>query len=200
MTKIKLCGLTRPCDITYANLLLPDYIGFVFAPKSSRHICPDRAKTLKKLRDKRFYAVGVFTDEPAEQVDHLLNLGIIDLAQLHGREDEAYIEKLRALADKPVIKAYSIANGGDLLAAENSPADYILLDNSCGGTGKSVDWELLRSFQRPFFLAGGINTNNIEAALTAVRPYAIDVSSGIETNGVKDYAKMERLMRAVRKD
>jgi phosphoribosylanthranilate isomerase len=200
MTKVKFCGLTRECDIEYANLLLPDYIGFVFAKKSRRHVLANRAKTLKKLLDTRISSVGVFVNEPFEQVALMLNQRIIDLAQLHGQEDEAYIKKLRTLTDKPIIKALSVANVPDLLAAEKSSADYILFDNDCGGTGKSFNWNLLCSFQRPFFLAGGICVENIEPALTMVHPYAIDVSTGIEIDGVKDYSKMERLMQAVRKD
>lgn len=199
MTKIKLCGLTRECDIEYANRLLPDYIGFVFAEKSRRYVSEDRAKTLKRLLDTRISPVGVFVNEPVERVALMLNKRIIDLAQLHGQEDEAYLGKLRALTDKPIIKAFSVASVRDLSAAEKSSADYILFDNDSGGTGKSFNWNLLASFQRPFFLAGGISPNNIKTALTMVHPYAIDVSSGIETDGVKDYNKIERLMQAVRK-
>ena len=200
MTKVKLCGLTRECDIEYANRLLPDYIGFVFAEKSRRYVSSDRAKTLKRLLNTRISPVGVFVNEPVERVALMLNQRIIDLAQLHGQEDEAYIGKLRALTDKPIIKAFSVAKVPDLSAVEKSSADYILLDNDCGGTGKSFNWNLLASFQRPFFLAGGISPKNIKTALTMVHPYAIDVSSGIEIDGVKDYSKMERLMKAVRKD
>ncbi|HCA69493.1 MAG: phosphoribosylanthranilate isomerase [Ruminococcaceae bacterium] len=200
MTKVKLCGLTRECDIEYANRLLPDYIGFVFAEKSRRYVSSDRAKTLKRLLNTRISPVGVFVNEPVERVALMLNQRIIDLAQLHGQEDEAYIGKLRALTDKPIIKAFSVASVSDLSAAEKSSADYILFDNDCGGTGKSFNWNLLASFQRPFFLAGGISPKNIKTALTMVHPYAIDVSSGIETDGVKDYNKIERLMQAVRKD
>ena len=200
MTKVKFCGLTRECDIEYANRLLPDYIGFVFAEKSRRYVSSDRAKTLKRLLNTRISPVGVFVNEPVERVALMLNQRIIDLAQLHGQEDEAYIGKLRALTDKPIIKAFSVASVSDLSAAEKSSADYILFDNDCGGTGKSFNWNLLASFQRPFFLAGGISPKNIKTALTMVHPYAIDVSSGIETDGVKDYNKIERLMQAVRKD
>lgn len=200
MTKVKLCGLTRECDIEYANRLLPDYIGFVFAEKSRRYVSSDRAKTLKRLLNTRISPVGVFVNEPVERVALMLNQRIIDLAQLHGQEDEAYIGKLRALTDKPIIKDFSVASVSDLSAAEKSSADYILFDNDCGGTGKSFNWNLLASFQRPFFLAGGISPKNIKTALTMVHPYAIDVSSGIETDGVKDYNKIERLMQAVRKD
>lgn len=200
MTKVKFCGLTRECDIEYANRLLPDYIGFVFVEKSRRYVSQDRARILGKKLDKRISAVGVFVNEPVEQVAFMLNQGIIALAQLHGKEDEAYIGKLRSLTDKPIIKAFSVSEASGPLAAESSTADYILLDNDCGGTGKSFNWNLLCSFQRPFFLAGGISQKNIETALTMVHPYAIDVSSGIEIDGVKDYSKMERLMQAVRKD
>lgn len=200
MTKVKFCGLSRECDIEYANRLLPDYIGFVFVRKSRRFISSDRAEALKRLLDTRISPVGVFVNEPVEKVAFLLNQNIIDMAQLHGQEDEAYIGKLRVLTDKPIIKAFSVVNRLDLSAAEKSSADYILLDNDCGGTGKSFQWNMLYSFQRPFFLAGGISLENIETAITTVHPFAIDVSSGIETQGVKDYNKMECLLQAVRKD
>lgn len=200
MTKIKFCGLTRECDIEYANRLVPDYVGFVFAGKSRRAISPDRAEMLKGQLDTRISAVGVFVNERIEQVAIMLSKGVIDMAQLHGQEDEAYIEKLHMLIDKPVIKAFSAVCDKDLLAAEKSSADYILLDNDCAGSGKSFNWKLLDTFRHPFFLAGGISLENIETALFMLHPYAIDVSSGIETDGIKDFKKMERLMKAVRKE
>lgn len=132
MTKIKLCGLSRPQDIQTANELKPDYIGFVFAPKSRRYVTPKRAAELRGLLDPGITAVGVFVNEAPKAVAELLDRGVIDIAQLHGTEDEEYISALRALTDRPLIKAFRIDSEQDILAAQNSTADYILLDSGNG--------------------------------------------------------------------
>ena len=199
MSKIKLCGLSRKCDIEWANALKPEYIGFVFWSKSKRNVPPEKAKELKDLLSPDIKAVGVFVDEPIENVAELLNDNIIDIAQLHGGEDEEYIKKLRALSDKPIIKAFLLKSESDAERAEKSTADYILVDSGTG-TGKSFDWELLKNINRPYFLAGGLCCENISQAITALDPYAVDVSSGIETNGCKDKNKMAAFVAAVRKE
>ena len=129
----------------------------------------------------------------------LLNDNVIDIAQLHGGEDEEYIKKLRTLSDKPIIKAFLLKSEIDAERAEKSTADYILVDSGTG-TGKSFDWELLKNISRPYFLAGGLCCENISQAITALDPYAVDVSSGIETNGCKDKNKMAAFVAAVRKE
>ena len=199
MTRIKLCGLTRPCDIEWANALAPDYIGFVFAKKSKRYVAPERARTLREGLASGIRAVGVFVNEAPEAVAGLLNTGVIDIAQLHGGEDEDYIRALRGLTDRPLIKAFRIDSAADLDRARQSSADHVLLDNGAGGTGTAFDWALLRDFDRPFFLAGGLGPDNVARAIKAVHPFAVDVSSGIETDGVKDYKKMTAFVSAVRK-
>ena len=199
MSKIKLCGLSRKCDIEWANALKPEYIGFVFWSKSKRNVPPEKAKELKDLLSPDIKAVGVFVDEPIENVAELLNDNIIDIAQLHGGEDEEYIKKLRALSGKPIIKAFLLKSDIDAERAEKSTADYILVDSGTG-TGKSFDWELLKNISRPYFLAGGLCCENISQAITALDPYAVDVSSGIETNGCKDKNKMAAFVAAVRKE
>ena len=199
MSKIKLCGLSRKCDIEWANVLKPEYIGFVFWSKSKRNVPPEKAKELKDLLSPDIKAVGVFVDEPIENVAELLNDNIIDIAQLHGGEDEEYIKKLRTLSDKPIIKAFLLKSESDAERAEKSTADYILVDSGTG-TGKSFDWELLKNISRPYFLAGGLCCENISQAITALDPYAVDVSSGIETNGCKDNNKMAAFVAAVRKE
>ena len=199
MTKIKLCGLSRKCDIEWANALKPEYIGFVFWSKSKRNVPPEKAKELKDLLSPDIKAVGVFVDEPIENVAELLNDNIIDIAQLHGGEDEEYIKKLRTLSGKPIIKAFLLKSESDAERAEKSTADYILVDSGTG-TGKSFDWELLKNISRPYFLAGGLCCENITQAITALDPYAVDVSSGIETNGCKDKNKMAAFVAAVRKE
>ncbi len=197
-TKIKLCGLSRPCDIETVNRLRPDYIGFIFAPKSRRYVPPERAAELKAMLDPSIMAVGVLENEKPEQVARMLADEIIDIAQLHGGEDAAYVSELRRLTDKPLIQAFRIDTAADVAAAEESPADYILLDSGTGGTGTVFDWKLIESIRRPYFLAGGLGLDNVTEAVTALHPYAVDVSSGIETDGMKDAAKMERFVAQVR--
>lgn len=199
MTKIKLCGLSRPCDIEAVNELKPEYIGFVFAQKSKRYISRDQAVVLKQMLDPSISAVGVFVNESPETVARLLDDGVIDIAQLHGAEDEEYIRKLRKLTENPIIKAFRIETEKDISEAVKSSADYILLDSGAG-TGKVFDWTLLQCIQRPYFLAGGLSPENAEIAVRRLRPYAADVSSGIETGGVKDKIKMMAFVGAVRKE
>ena len=137
-------------------------------------------------------------NEAPEVVAALLNDGIIDIAQLHGGEDEDYIKSLRKLTDRPLIKAFRVDRPADLEQAYRSSADHILLDNGAGGTGTVFDWSVLKDFDRPFFLAGGLDSDNVARAIKAVHPFAVDVSSGIETDGVKDHKKMTAFVSAVR--
>ena len=197
MTKIKLCGMRRAEDIQAANLLRPDFIGFVFAPKSKRCVTPEQAAGLKAILDPEITAVGVFVNETPEAVADLLNSGVIDIAQLHGTEDEDYLSELRKLTHKPLIKAFLIRSKDDLDAAEKSSADFVLLDAGAGG-GKTFDWDLLDNFSRPFFLAGGLVPENVREAIEHCHPYAVDVSSGIETDGFKDEVKMEAFVKNVK--
>lgn len=198
MTKIKLCGLTRPVDIDAANALMPDYVGFVFAKKSRRYVPTDRARELRKSLHPGILSVGVFVCEQPETVAALLNGGVVDIAQLHGGEDEDYIRRLRALTDRPIIEAFRVDGRADLERARESAADWVLLDNGPGGTGAAFDWSLLAGFDRPYFLAGGLDPQNVADAVRALRPFAVDVSSGIETDGFKDFAKMRAFVGAVR--
>lgn len=197
MTKIKLCGLSRNCDIDVVNKLKPDFIGFVLWQKSSRFVTKEKAFELKSLLNPDIKAVGVFVDEKPETVAELLNLGIIDMAQLHGSESEEYIEDLKKLSDKPIIKAFRVKTKQDIIDAQKSSADYVLLDSGAG-TGNAFDWDLIQNIKRPYFLAGGLDTCNAETAVKKLKPYAVDVSSGIETNKVKDTDKMMAFVFAVR--
>ena len=199
MTKIKLCGLYRPCDIETANELKPEYIGFVFASKSKRYITPEKAANLKRLLNPNIKAVGVFVDENPENIVCLLNSGTIDICQLHGREDEAYIHDLRQLTDRAIIKAFRIQSASDIEAVNRCTAEYVLLDSGAG-TGTIFDWALIQGIQRPYFLAGGLGIDNVDAAVKLLHPYAVDVSSGIETDGLKDKTKMAAFAAAVRKE
>ena len=197
-TKIKLCGLSRECDIETANELLPEYIGFVFAKKSMRYVSPKKAAALRKQLAARILAVGVFVNETPENVAELLAAGVIDIAQLHGSEDETYIEKLRTLTDKPIIKAFSVKTEQDIIRAAGSSADLVLLDAGSGGTGTAFDWGFLAGMERPYFLAGGLDAATVGEAVRRWRPYAVDVSSGIETDGHKDVEKMRAFVNCAR--
>ena len=199
MTRIKLCGLTRPCDIEAVNILEPEYIGFVFAPKSKRYVTHDQATGLKHQLSPGITVVGVFVNETPETVVYLLSSGIIDIAQLHGSESETYIKNLRQLTAKPIIKAFRIKTANDLAKAVSSSADYVLLDSGAG-TGTVFEWNLIQNIKRPYFLAGGLTPANVGPAIRTLSPFAVDVSSGIETSGLKDKTKMAAFIAAVRKE
>lgn len=199
-TKIKMCGLTRPEDIQAANEIMPEYIGFVFAAKSSRYVSPETARGLKRLLSPEILAAGVFVREAPEVIVGLLNAGVIDMAQLHGGEPEEEIRRLRELTEKPVIKAFRIESGRDIELAQASSADYVLLDSGSGGTGTAFDWNLIQHAERPYFLAGGLTPENAARAVDLLHPYGVDVSSGIETDGKKDKRKMAAFAAAVRKE
>ena len=200
MTKIKLCGLTRPEEIAAANALQPEYVGFVFAAKSRRAVSREMAAVLRVQLLPQIQAVGVFVNEAPETVADLLNTGIIDIAQLHGREDETYIRCLRSRTNKPLLQAFRVDGPESLAKAQKSPADLVLLDSGAGGTGTAFDWTLLDKFNRPYFLAGGLGPDTVGDAVQLLHPYAVDVSSGIETAGKKDPAKMAAFVAAVRKN
>ena len=199
MTAIKMCGLTRECDIQAVNEIKPEYIGFVFWAKSKRYLSPEKALELKKQLDENIKAVGVFVDESVEKVAELLENDIIDIAQLHGHENEDYIKNLREMTDKPMIQAFRIRSAGDIEKAVRSTADMILLDAGMGD-GKIFDWSLIKDIKRPYFLAGGLNGENVAEAVKILKPYAVDVSSGIETDGLKDMKKMAEFSAVVRKE
>ncbi|MBQ8176552.1 MAG: phosphoribosylanthranilate isomerase [Oscillospiraceae bacterium] len=199
MTKIKLCGLTRPYDIEYVNGLLPEYIGFVFAPKSRRYISHEKAKQLRIMLDSRITPVGVFVDEKIEAVADLVKREIIDIVQLHGNESEEYIADLRKLTACPIIKAFRIESAENIEAADRCTADYVLFDSG-GGTGTAFDHSLIQGVTRPYFLAGGLAPENVGTVIKMLHPFAVDASSSLETDGFKDKNKMTAFVKAVRKD
>ena len=199
MTKIKICGLSREYDIKAVNEIKPEYIGFVFFKKSRRYVSPEKALELKKILDKEIKAVGVFVDEDIKTVEKFLKSGIIDIAQLHGNETDDYIKSLKELTVQPVIKAFKIRSLSDIEKSEKSLADMILLDAGMGD-GKVFDWSLVSGFKRPYFLAGGLDCTNAQSAVSQLHPYALDVSSGVETGGLKDIQKMTAFINAVRKE
>lgn len=200
--KIKYCGIKRNEDVDYANETMPDYIGFIFAP-TKRLVTMEQADGFKKRLDSRIQAVGVFVNEAAEKVAKIANKGIIDVIQLHGQEDAEYIAKLKSLLieSKPLIKAIRVQTAQDILDGQELDVDFILLDKydaeKLGGTGEKFDWNLIGNIKKPFFLAGGIDIDSLEDAVK-MKPYGIDVSSGIETDGCKDLAKMRVMMEKFR--
>lgn len=198
--KIKLCGMFRECDIDFVNEAMPDFIGFILNfPKSHRNISLDTAEKLKKRLDSRIKAVGVFVNASPELCAESVKRGISDLVQLHGSENAEYIQKLRGLiGNVPIIKAVKVTTEDDIQRAGELAADYLLLDSGTG-TGKAFDHKIIRKSKItvPFFLAGGITPENIAEA-AAFGAYAADLSSGIETDGLKDREKIIKAVKAAR--
>lgn len=199
MTKIKICGLKRKEDIEAVNEAVPDYCGFVIeVPKRFRSVTREQVRELVKGLRKEVLPVGVFVNAPVELIAGLLTDGTLALAQLHGQEDETYLTELRTLTKKPLIQAFSIKSPEDVKRAIASSADYILLDKGSGGTGQSFDWSLLGQISRPFFLAGGLGAENLWQAIRTTDPWAVDLSSSLEVNGLKDAEKIKEAVRLVR--
>lgn len=201
MAKIKICGLSRPIDIEYVNEAHPDYIGFVFA-KSKRQVSIEQAKQLKSLLNPDIQAVGVFVNEEIDNIILLCNQNIIDLVQLHGDEDESYINQLKSRISKPIIKAVRVKDAEDIKSSQGWGTEYLLLDaykeGQYGGSGDAFDWTIISKVKQPYFLAGGIHSENVLDAIKMVKPYAVDVSSGVETDGVKDRNKIIDIITKVR--
>lgn len=192
MAKIKICGLKRLEDIKYANELVPDFVGFILSDGFKRSIKPQQAVHLKAKLSDNIKAVGVFVDEPAEAVDCFLRQGVIDIVQLHGGETPEFCSKINA----PVIKMLKPTDF-DKISQYEPYVDYFLFDSGTG-TGKTFDWSKIPKTQKPFFLAGGLNKENISLAMKTVNPYAVDLSSCVETDGCKDYIKIKEVMECVR--
>ena len=198
MAKLKICGLTCEQDIAAVNEVKPDFAGFVIeVPGRRRSLSTEQVKVLVKGLDKEI-PVGVFVNAAPELPISLLRDETLWAAQLHGDEDEDYIEKIQNMTGKPVIKAFSIKTPEDVQRALRSPADYILLDQGNGGTGETFDWELVPPVRRPFFLAGGIGPENIRSAIATLHPWAVDLSSSLETDGKKDPAKIRQIARMLK--
>ena len=201
MTRIKICGLTRPEDIDAVNRYLPDYIGFVFA-KSKRQVDDNRARELKLMLDSRISAVGVFVNEEIDRIIGLCKAGVVDLVQLHGEEDDAYIRSLKQRISNPVIKAVRIGNGISINPGFGGYSDLLLFDtyskDQYGGSGETFDWSMIGKPEKPYFMAGGLNNDNVLQAIKQFHPYGIDISSGVETEGTKDEYKIGEIIRNIR--
>lgn len=202
MVRIKICGLKSLEDIKIVNQYDPDYVGFVFAG-SKRKIDKTTAAALKKELDKSIKAVGVFVNEPVENIIKLCREQVIDIIQLHGEETEEYIKKLKNILSNPIIKAIGIDKESGLIPSIKYQVDYMLYDTVAkgqfGGSGVTFDHRILADRQHPFFLAGGLHKDNVAEAVRNCRPYCVDVSSGVETDGKKDEIKVKDFIYAVRK-
>lgn len=200
MSKIKICGLKREEDIRFVNITKPDYVGFVFAG-IKRKIDFNTASKLKFLLDNKIQSVGVFVNEPIDSISGLCDDKIIDLVQLHGNEDDVYVSKLKENIKLPIIKAVRVKSK---LYNVIVKTDFILFDAyndlEYGGSGKVFNWDLVKGYKEPFFLAGGLNKDNVKEVVQKINPYCVDLSSGVETNGIKDFEKIKIVIEIVRKE
>lgn len=215
--KVKMCGISKVETIPAVVEAKPDYMGLVFAP-SKRQVTVDQAKTLVEElhrgyaqkygsdtehdKNDTIKTVGVFVNETVDNLVTIANEANLDAVQLHGDEDEAFIQSLKERTNVEVWKAVQIRSAADVEKWIDSSADMLLFDayhkDERGGTGEVFDWSSLDAFERPFMLAGGIDSTNVARAIRTVRPYGIDISSGIETNGVKDDEKITAFTKIVK--
>ncbi len=216
-TKIKICGLQRPEDVEYVNQWKPDYIGFILADGFRRRITPEQARILAEKLHPDILRVGVFVNQPVEFVSEMLDRGIIQIAQLHGDEDESFIHALRerckqgASGENPhlpgtrrveIIKAVKVRTAEDIESAKGYSSDYLLLDawsaKGAGGNGETFDWSLIQNINKPYFLAGGLAPENVMEAVERLHPFGVDASSSLETDGFKDAEKIRRFIAVIR--
>lgn len=199
-TKIKICGLRRMADIQAVNESKPDFCGFIVeVSQSFRSVSISEVRALAAKLDKDIRPVGVFVNAPESMAAELLNEGTLSMAQLHGGEDENYIQRLRQMTDRPLIKAFSVQTEEDIEKAVHCTADYILLDQGNGGTGVPFNWSIIPHIERPFFLAGGLGADNLEEAVSRIHPYAVDLSSKVETDMWKDPVKIHEAVEMIRR-
>lgn len=202
--KVKICGLKREKDIEIVNKYCPDYIGFVLAP-SKRQISLEQAKALKTSLNPEIKVVGVFVNPTLEELEQFAEANAVDVIQLHGDEDLERIIEIKNKIGLPIIKALRIRNKQSLLEAEkiiaSKAVDQLLFDTyssrGYGGLGECFDWQMLKAVSRAYFLAGGINLENIDEALRNTN-YGVDISSGVETDGVKDEEKVRDIIKKIR--
>ena len=196
-TELKICGLSRLEDVIAVNRHGADYAGFVFFKKSKRYIDPYQAGELIELLRSDIKSVGVFMDEPLDSVISAARLSGVEMIQLHGHESDEYVEYVKRTLGRPVIKAYKASEEGALAKAAASNADYVMIDSGAG-SGKKFDWSILKVFKRDYFLAGGLDPESVGEAIRMLEPFAVDVSSGVETDGIKDEKKIAEFIKAVR--
>lgn len=196
--RVKLCGMFREQDIEAVNEAKPDFCGFIVnVPASHRSLSTERAKTLAREVGSGIFTVGVYVNDTDDRVARDGSQGYFDVIQLHGEEDEGYIERVRSRTDAPIIQAFQVRREQDVRSANESTADMVLLDSG-QGTGREFDWSLLASVERPYILAGGLTPENVGQVIRELHPWGVDMSSGLETDRVKDPEKIRAAVAAVR--
>lgn len=192
MTKVKICGLSTVEAVETAVLAGADYIGFVFA-ESKRQVSLEQAHELAKLVTGKTKIVGVFVSPSLEDLEQAIGQVPLDIVQIHGMFDETLIPKISV----PVIRAIQLS---DQEAKVTSPADFLLFDAPVAGSGRTFDWDLLKDqkIQQDFFIAGGLTVDNVRQAREIFQPYALDVSSGVETDGRKDIEKIKAFIEGAK--
>lgn len=198
--KIKFCGIRRLEDVAFCNELQPEYLGMILSSGFRRTISPETAEQLVKAKSRSIAAVGVFVNETPEHIAQVLKQVPLDVIQLHGSETAEIVSGVRWRTGLPVWKAVQVQTAADIQAARQLGADRLILEGKAGGMGITADWELIAGAKpaQPFLLAGGLTPENVAEAATRVQPDGVDFSSGIETGGVKDYAKMKRIVTIIR--
>ena len=204
MVKVKICGIKNLQDVQAVNKHRPDFAGFVFYPLSKRYVSLIVARRLKAALNRHIKTVGVFVNAPVEEIAAAAELGIIDLVQLHGDEGNAYIAELKKICKLPIIKAVRVQDENDIKRADYYNCDYLLFDtysqSAYGGTGRQFNTQLLKGVKihKPYFIAGGLNAENVRHAIKGLKPFAADVSGGVETDGGKDAAKIKAFIKQVK--
>lgn len=204
MVKVKICGIKNLQDVQAVNKHKPDFAGFVFYPLSKRYVSLIVARRLKAALNRHIKTVGVFVNAPVEEIAAAEEMGIIDLVQLHGDEGNAYIAELKKICRLPIIKAVRVQDENDIKRADYYNCDYLLFDtysqSAYGGTGRQFNTQLLKGVKihKPYFIAGGLNADNVRHALKGLKPFAADVSGGVETDGGKDAAKIKAFIKQVK--
>lgn len=204
MVKVKICGIKNLQDVQAVNKHKPDFAGFVFYPLSKRYVSLIVARRLKAALNRHIKTVGVFVNAPVEEIAAAAEMGIIDLVQLHGDEGNAYIAELKKICKLPIIKAVHVQDENDIKRADYYNCDYLLFDtysqSAYGGTGRQFNTQLLKGVKihKPYFIAGGLNAENVRHAIKGLKPFAADVSGGVETDGGKDAAKIKAFIKQVK--
>lgn len=204
MVKVKICGIKNLQDVQAVNKHKPDFAGFVFYPLSKRYVSLIVARRLKAALNRHIKTVGVFVNAPVEEIAAAAEQGIIDLVQLHGDEGNAYIAELKKICRLPIIKAVRVQDENDIKRADYYNCDYLLFDtysqSAYGGTGRQFNTQLLKGVKihKPYFIAGGLNAENVRHAIKGLKPFAADVSGGVETDGGKDAAKIKAFIKQVK--
>ena len=204
MVKVKICGIKNLQDVQAVNKHKPDFAGFVFYPLSKRYVSLIVARRLKATLNRHIKTVGVFVNAPVEEIAAAAEMGIIDLVQLHGDEGNSYIAELKKICKLPIIKAVRVQDKSDIKRADYYNCDYLLFDtysqSAYGGTGRQFNTQLLKGVKihKPYFIAGGLNADNVRRAIKGLKPFAADVSGGVETDGGKDAAKIKAFIKQVK--